>query len=48
LFFFALVQLLLPAIKLTDRMIFTATKKGATPERQLKKYVEQPTLGATE
>jgi hypothetical protein len=35
LFFFALAQLLLTAIKLTDWMIFTATKKGATPERQL-------------
>jgi hypothetical protein len=36
------------AIKLTDWMIFTVTKKGAAPERRLKKNVEQLTLGATE
>jgi hypothetical protein len=47
-FFFALAQLLLTAIKLTDWMIFTAVKKDATPERQFQKNVEQPTLGATE
>jgi len=36
-FFSALAQLLLSATKLTDRMVFTARKKGATPERRLKK-----------
>ncbi|MFG6206814.1 hypothetical protein [Pseudomonas retamae] len=30
----ALAQLLLTAMKLTDRMNFAATKKGATPERR--------------
>jgi hypothetical protein len=30
----ALARLLLTALKLTDRMTFAATKKGATPERR--------------
>jgi len=34
LLFFALVKRLPTAKKMTDRMIFTATKKGATPERR--------------
>ncbi|WP_148050444.1 hypothetical protein [Pseudomonas brassicacearum] len=46
--FLKALVLLAGARKLTGWMIFTATKKGATPERRLKKNVEPLTLGATE
>ncbi|WP_247291563.1 hypothetical protein [Pseudomonas violetae] len=45
----ALAQLLLTALKLTDWMIFTATEKGATPERQFRRKTWNTYfLGATE
>ncbi|MFK3791564.1 hypothetical protein ACI2KO_15015 [Pseudomonas piscis] len=46
--FSALPQQPLKAAELSDRTVFEAKKKGATPERQIKKNIETPTLGATE
>lgn len=46
--FSALPQQPSKAAELSDRTVFEATKKGATPERQTKKNIETPTLGATE